>query len=332
MKLQIKIALIALLYMSCTNRVNSTIDSTLIISEYDIIVSKDNTGNFNTVQEAINSVPDFRKVETKILIKSGNYKEKLILPACKTNVVFIGEDKMKTIISYDDYAQKKNKYGEDIGTSGSSGFFIFGDGFRATDITFQNTAGPVGQAVAVRIDGDKIVFNNCRFLGNQDTLYPHGRNSRQYYKNCYIEGTVDFIFGWSTAYFEDCEIYAKGKGYITAASTEKTSDYGFVFNNCTVKGDAENTFYLGRPWRDYAQTVWLNCTFDHSIKPEGWHNWGKENAEKTSFYAEYNSMGPGGNLANRVSWSKILSKTESQEFSKGNVLSGDDGWTPSLEF
>ncbi|WP_010528660.1 pectinesterase family protein, partial [Thermophagus xiamenensis] len=177
----------------------------------DFIVASDGTGDFLTLQEAINAVPDFRKKRTVIFIKNGVYNEKLILPASKTNVTFIGEDKYKTVITHDDYASKKNRFGEEMGTTGSSSFFVFGDGFVARNITFENSAGPVGQAVAVRIDGDRVVFENCRFLGNQDTLYPHGDGSRQYYKSCYIEGTVDFIFGWSTAVFDDCEIFCKDR-------------------------------------------------------------------------------------------------------------------------
>ncbi|WP_246070268.1 pectinesterase family protein [Mangrovivirga cuniculi] len=296
--------------------------------EFDYIVSKDGKGDFNTVQAAIDAVPDMRKETTRILIKNGVYKEKLVLPASKTNVTFIGENPEKTIITFDDYASKKNEFGEEIGTSGSSGFYVFGNGFTAQNITFSNTAGPVGQAVAVRVDGDKVIFENCRFLGFQDTLYPHGDRSRQYYKNCYIEGTTDFIFGWSTAVFENCEIFSKEGGhYITAASTKEETDYGFVFLNCKLTGNApENSVYLGRPWRDYAQTVFINCELGRHIKPEGWHNWSKPEAEKTAFYAEYNSSGPGANKSERVKWSHQLSSKEASQYSLTEVF---DGWGPN---
>jgi len=237
---------------------------------------------------------------------------------------------METALTFDDFAKKLNAFGEEIGTTGSSSLFIFGDNFKAKNITFENSAGPVGQAVAVRIDGDKVIFQNCRFLGNQDTLYLHGKESRQYFKDCYIEGTVDFIFGWSTAFFENCEIYCKNKGYITAASTENNSEFGFVFKNCKITGNAlENTFYLGRPWRIYAKTVWINSYMDNLIKPEGWHNWSKPEAESTTYYAEYNSSGPGAS-DHRVPWSKQLSKTESLKFTVKNVLKGLDNWNPDL--
>ncbi|MCX2680003.1 pectinesterase family protein [Galbibacter sp. EGI 63066] len=303
--------------------------NSLVEQQYDIVVAKDGTGDFSTVQEAINRVPDLRKNRTTIFIKKGIYKEKLILPASKTNVAFIGEDKNETVLTYNDYAQKKNVFGENIGTSGSSSFFIFGDGFTAKNITFENSAGPVGQAVAVRIDGDKVVFENCRFLGNQDTLYLHGKQSRQYYKDCYIEGTVDFIFGWSTGFFENCVIHCKNKGYITAASTTKETEYGMVFKNCKITGEGKDTFYLGRPWRDYAKTVWIDCYFEDHIKAEGWHNWNKPKAEKTAFYAEYNSSGP-GTSRKRVKWAKQLTAEQAQEFTRDKVLQGDDDWILKL--
>lgn len=295
-------------------------------TEFDFVVSGDGTGDFLTVQEAIDATPHLRKNRTTIFIKNGKYKEKLILPSTKTNVSFIGESVEETVITYDDYASKKNRFGEETGTSGSSTFFIFGDGFVARNITFQNSAGPVGQAVAVRVDGDRAVFDNCRFIGFQDTLYPHGRNSRQYYRNCYIEGAVDFIFGWSTAVFEDCEIFCKRGGYITAASTEKESQFGFVFLRCKITGDAPaESFYLGRPWRPYSHTVFIDCFLDRQIKPEGWHNWGKEVNEKTARYAEYGNTGPGFTPDKRVKWSKQLSEEEAQNYSLENIF-GD--WNP----
>ena len=239
---------------------------------YDFVVAKDGSGDFTTVQDAINAIPDFRKNRTTIFIKSGIYKEKLILPASKTNVSFIGEKAETTILTYDDFASKKNRFGEEVGTTGSTSFYIFGEGFRAENITFENSAGPVGQAVAVRIDGDKVAFKNCRFLGNQDTLYPHGDRSRQYYKNCYIEGTVDFIFGWSTAVFDNCTIFCKDHGYITAPSTLEETEFGFVFLNCKITGEAPAaSFYLGRPWRPYGKSVFIGCELGAHIKPEGWH-------------------------------------------------------------
>ncbi len=288
---------------------------------FDFIVAADGSGDYTSVQAAIDAVPHLRSNRTTIFIKKGIYKEKLLLPATKTNVSFIGEDRDQTILTYDDFAARPNRFGENIGTSGSSSFFIYGDGFEAQNLTFENSAGPVGQAVAVRIDGDRVKFENCRFLGNQDTLYPHGRLSRQYYKNCYIEGTVDFIFGWSTAVFDNCDIFCKDKGYITAASTEQDTEYGFVFLNCRISGNGPaGSFYLGRPWRNYAKTVFLNCFLDQQIRPEGWHNWDKPEAEQTAFYAEYNSSGPGSAPLQRPAWTHQLTVQEAAQYTLENIF------------
>jgi len=298
--------------------------------KYDFVVAQDGSGDFTTVQEAFNAVPDFRKKETVIFIKNGSYKEKLVLPASKNLVTLVGEDVKKTILTYDDFAQKKNRFGEEVGTTGSSSFFIFGSDFTAENITFENAAGPVGQGVAVRVEGDRVFFKNCRFLGNQDTLYTYGEKSRQYYQNCYIEGTVDFVFGWSTAFFEDCEIFCKNNGYVTAASTPEGAKYGYVFKNCTITGNApENSFYLGRPWRPHAKTVFIQCKLGKQIKPEGWHNWNKPEAEKLTYYAEYKSTGPGANPQKRVKWAKQLTDEEAKEFTLEKVL-GD--WKPGTTY
>lgn len=293
----------------------------------DFVVAQDGSGDFVTVQAAIDAVPHLRKNRTTIHIKAGTYKERLMLAPTKTNVTFKGEGAAQTIITFDDHANTQNRFGENMGTSGSSTFYVYGDGFEAYDLTFENSAGPVGQAVAVRVDGDRVKFENCRFLGHQDTLYPHGERSRQYYKNCYIEGTVDFIFGWSTAYFEGCEIFCKSAGYVTAASTLEGAAYGFVFKDCKISGSAEpGTVYLGRPWRPFAQTVYLNCEMSEVIRPEGWDPWGKEENKKTAFYAEYGSKGKGGKATKRVAWSHQLDKDALQKYSLESVF-GD--WNPN---
>ncbi|WP_418501689.1 pectinesterase family protein [Flagellimonas sp.] len=299
---------------------------------YHFVVAQDGTGDFTSVQEAIDAVPNFRKGETRIFIRNGVYHEKLTLPSTKTNVIFVGESATSTILTYNDSARTLNSFGEEVGTTGSSSFFVFGAGFTAKNITFQNDAGDgrvVGQAVAVRVSADRVVFEDCRFLGYQDTLYVQGDGTRQFYKNCYIEGTVDFIFGWATAVFEDCEIFAKDQGYLTAASTEKDRNHGLVFINCRLTGSAAvNTFYLGRPWRDHAQTVFINCYMDKHIKPEGWHNWNKPQAEQTTFYAEYGSTGPGANDKLRVGWAKQLTKQQAENYTVETILKGTDGWNP----
>ncbi|MCH5600226.1 pectinesterase family protein [Niabella ginsengisoli] len=289
----------------------------------DFVVAKDGSGDFKTVQDAINAVTDSSEKETIIFIKSGVYKEKLTLAASKMNVTFIGEAVDKVILTYDDYASKKNASGQNIGTSGSSSFFVYADNFTARNITFQNSSGPVGQAVAIRVSGDKANFINCKFLGFQDTLYAQGAGSksRQYYKNCYIEGTTDFIFGAATAVFEDCIIHCKKGGmYITAANTPKEASYGFVFIKCKITGDDGALYYLGRPWGDFARTAFLNCELPDFIRAEGWHNWGRPEAEKTTLYAEHNNRGKGSGMLQRVSWSHKLTKVQAKQYTVRNIF------------
>ncbi|MBP5171581.1 MAG: pectin esterase [Bacteroidales bacterium] len=295
----------------------------------DYVVAQDGSGDFFTVQEAINAIPDFRKNgRTRIYIRNGVYKEKLILPESKINVTFIGESLEGTILTYDDYAQKKNVFGEEKSTSGSASFYVYGHDFHAENLTFENSAGPVGQAVAVFVSGDRAVFRHCRFLGCQDTLYTYGKQSRQYYEDCYIEGTVDFIFGSSTAVFKDCEIRSKRTGFVTAASTPEPTAYGYVFFDCRLTADegVEGVF-LGRPWRPYAKVVYLNCFLGGHIRPEGWNNWGNPANEKTASYAEYGSKGPGAKKTARVGWARSLSRREAAEYTVEKVLAGADGWT-----
>ena len=297
-----------------------------VIPVADFTVAADGSGDFRTVQAAIDAVPPLRKKRTVIFIKNGIYKEKLLLPPTAAEVTFIGEDVNKTILTFDDFASRKNRFGEEMGTSSSSTFFIFGDGFEARNITFENSAGPVGQAVAVRVDGDRVKFENCRFLGFQDTLYPHGQNSRQYYKNCYIEGTIDFIFGWSTAVFDSCRIFCKSEGFVTAASTEEQTKFGFIFRHCSISGSAPaGSVFLGRPWRPFAKVVYLNCQLDAVIHPGGWDNWGNAANERSAYFAEYQSTGPGFMPEKRVSWAHELSASDSEYYSLDNIF-GD--WNP----
>jgi len=303
-----------------------------------IVVSKDGNGNFTTVQQAIDAVENGSSTRTKILIKAGVYKEKITVPETKGAILIEGEHPENTIITYDDFASKKNSEGKDIGTTNSSTIFIYSNDFTAKNISFENSSGRVGQAVAVLTSGDRIAFENCKFLGNQDTLYLKGaqdladktKPSRNYFKNCYIEGTTDYIFGAGTAVFENCTIYSKETAsYVTAASTPQESEFGFIFIQSEIIGNAkENSVYLGRPWRPFAKTVYIDCEMNSSIKQEGWHNWSKPDAEKTTFYGEFNSKGTGANVAKRVSWSHQLTKEESKKYTTQNILKGNDNWNP----
>ena len=296
------------------------------VRHYEFVVAQDGSGDFFTVQEAIDAVPDFRKnVRTTILVRKGVYKEKIVVPESKINISLIGQE--GAVLSYDDYAQKKNCFGEEKGTSGSSSCYIYAPDFYAENITFENSSGPVGQAVACFVSADRVYFKNCRFLGFQDTLYTYGKDCRQYYEDCYVEGTVDFIFGWSTAVFNCCHIHSKRGGYVTAPSTDQGQKYGYVFYDCRLTADEGVTeVYLSRPWRSYAQAVFIRCNLGKHIVPAGWNNWGKKEAEKTVFYAEYESTGEGADPKARAPFSHQLKNTKGYEIE--TVLAGNDGWNP----
>jgi pectinesterase len=291
-----------------------------------LVVAADGSGDFRTVQQALDAVPSGQTQPTTIFIKKGRYKEKLTLAAGKNFVHLQGEEAATTVLTYDDYAQKKTPDGKDIGTSGSASLYVRATDFSAENLTFENAAGPVGQALAIWIGGDRVQFKNCRFLGNQDTIYTGGR--RQYFDHCYIEGTTDFIFGSSTAWFEQCELFCKkGGSYITAASTPDTVRYGYMFSRCRITGDAPaSSYYLGRPWRPYARVVFLRCELGPHIKPAGWHNWGKASNESTAYYAEGKSTGPGAAPAQRVPWSHQLNKPETKSYTPQQVFRS---WDPT---
>lgn len=297
--------------------------------KYDFVVAKDGSGDFFTIQEAINAVPDFRKAaRTTILVRSGVYKEKVIIPESKINLSLIGEE--GAILTNDDYASKPNIFGEEMSTSGSATCYIYPPDFYAEGMTFENSAGAVGQAVACFVSGDRAVFKNCRFLGFQDTLYTYGKDSRQYYEDCYIEGSVDFIFGWSTALFNRCTIHSVRSGYLTAPATNQGKPYGYVFYDCNLTAnEGVDKVYLSRPWRPYAQAVFIRCQMGKHILPEGWNNWNKKEAEKTVFYAEYQSTGEGANPTARASFSRQLKNLKG--YSIESILKGNDGWTPPIK-
>lgn len=293
---------------------------------YDFVVAKDGSGDYFTIQDAINAVPDFRKGKrTTISVRSGEYKERVIVPECKINIALIGQT--GAILTNDGYASKKNSLGDEMSTSGSATCYIYAPDFYAENMTFANTAGRVGQAVACFVSADRAYFKQCRFLGNQDTLYTYGRGCRQYYEDCYVEGTVDFIFGWSQAVFNRCTIHSLGKGYLTAPSTDKDQKYGYVFYDCRMTADeGVSGVFLSRPWRPYAKAVFIRCNLGKHIAPEGWNNWGRKSNEKTVFYAEYQSYGEGASPKTRVPYSTQLKNLKDYQIE--DVLAGSDGWNP----
>lgn len=301
------------------------INSTRIIT-----IAQDGSGNYSSVQAAFNAIPYKNNQPVIIYIRNGIYKEKLLLDSAKNLVMLIGQDKFKTILTFDDHTGKISPTGDTISTRTSWSFKIKAADFTAKNITFDNSAGyNAGQAVAVESDGDKAVFKNCRFTGNQDVLFTNNPDSRQYYEDCYIEGTTDFIFGSSTAWFERCHIYCKKNSFITAASTPKEKEFGYIFNDCVITGDSSlHQVYLGRPWRPYAQVLIMRSFIGPHIKPEGWSNWNNTDNYKTARYSEYKNYGPSSDSAKRVLWSKQLSDEEVKRYTLSNVFSG---WNPNLE-
>ncbi len=290
----------------------------------DLIVAADGSGDVKTVGEAIDKVPPNNKKRFVIMIKPGVYKEQLRVPENKPYITFRGENAERTILTF----SITNK---DAGsTSAAYSVYIGGHDFHAENITFENSfgkpAGPNQQAVAVVAEADRLVFKNCRFLGWQDTLYAKG--GRQYYKDCYIEGSVDFIFGQAAAVFDGCRIHSKTAGYIAAPMRFGTDEpSGYVFFKCMLTGqDTGAGVFLGRPWRAYGRTVFLETEMGAHIRPEGWNNWGSAENEKTAYFAEYGSSGAGWDEDKRVKWMYRLNAAEAKAFYPENFLKWKDGW------
>ena len=297
-------------------------------SQIDLTVSADGSAQFKTVHEAIMSVPSGSPASPVVIhIKPGIYKELIYIQREKRFFRLVGEDPERTILSFNLNANIPAPDGKPIGTFRTPQTTIDADDVTVENITFENSAGPVGQALAIRVDGDRIVFRNCRFLGWQDTIFLN--RGRQYFEDCYIAGHLDFIFGGATAFFERCRIHCLGNGYITAASTQDYQPYGFVFSHCRITAAPGVKTYLGRPWRDSSSATFLNTEMSEAVHPAGWHNWDKPEREKTSRYAEFNSTGPGARPQQRVTWARRLTASEAKAINVDKVLGGSDGWNPT---
>lgn len=298
----------------------------------DAVVAPDGSGDFTSVQEAISKAPmktgkdDPRWV---ILVKPGTYRERVHVQRERGNMLVVGEDAAATTIVFGLHANLPGEDGKPIGTFRTPTIWIDGDGMEWRNLTIANDAGPVGQALAVRVDGDRVTFRDCRFRGWQDTILLN--RGRQYFADCSIEGHVDFIFGGATAYFDRCTIRCLKDGYITAASTPDGTPHGFVFADCTISGADGVKTWLGRPWRDFARTVFLRTRMDEVVRPEGWHDWDKPHAHETTFYAEFGSTGPGARPESRAPWAKPLSAEQAAALTPATVLGGSDGWDPTAE-
>ena len=293
-------------------------------------VAQDGSGDFKTIQEAINAAPTGTAGHpTLIRVRPGTYKEVVYIQREKRFVRLTGEDPAKTILTYDLSAGVLGPDGKPLGTFRTASTTIDADDFTADNITFQNTAGPVGQALAVRIDGDRVAFHHCRFLGWQDTILDN--RGRQYYDRCEVTGAVDFIFGGGTALFDHCDITElrdKG-GDVTAPSTPVDVPYGLVFRDCRLTGGPgvlPGSTGLMRPWRAAGESAFLDCTLDASISARGWDPW--SGREATCRAEEYGSRTPDGipiALSTRAPWVHRLTAAEAARYTNARVLGG---WEP----
>lgn len=285
----------------------------------EFLVAQDGTGDYKSIQQAILATKAFPPERITLKLKNGVYREKVRVYEWNTLLTLEGESMDKTIITFDDHFKKLNK--------GRNSTFLTptvqvdADDFIAKNITIRNTAGDVGQAVALAVNANRALFAKVRLEGNQDTLYVTGDGNKMLFTNCYIEGTTDFIFGEASALFNNCTLVAKKDSYITAASTRQGAGWGLVFLNAKLEAKkGVSKVYLGRPWRPFANTVFINAHMGAHIAKEGWHNWGKIEAQKTAYYAEYGTRGAGENTKARVPWSHSLSKTQAQAYGIDRLL------------
>lgn len=300
----------------------------------EIIVDPNGSADYRSIQQAVYSVRDHFEQPVKILVKNGVYREKIVIPAWKRHIHLIGESVESTIIVFDDYSGRERadafRVLDKINTYNSYTLLVQANDVVLENLTVENDAGPVGQAVALHLEGDRIQVRNCRILGWQDTFYLSKDGTRNYVEGCYISGSTDFIFGASTALFKNCVIESRRNSYITAASTTRESDYGFVFDACRLVA-ADSTVdkvYLGRPWRPYAKTVFVQCELGAHIVPDGWHPWDGDkmfpDKTKTTDYREYGNFGPGAK-GKRVPWAKVSPK-KTNKFTAEKIFRG---WIPS---
>ncbi len=297
-------------------------------AEAGCVVAADGSGQFKSVQEAVNAAPQSSTAASPwiIRVRPGIYHELVYVQREKRFVRLVGDDPKAATITYGLHASLPGSDGKPIGTFHTPTLWVDADDFAVENLTLENSSGAVGQALALRVDGDRVSFRNCRFLGWQDTILAN--RGRQYFSGCFVQGAVDFIFGGATAFFDRCDILCSGNGYITAASTPEGQPYGFVFSNCRISGAPGVQTYLGRPWRAFAGVIFLNTQMSEAVRPVGWNNWGKPEREKTSRYAEFASSGAGANAAARAPWARALTAAGAGEITPKRVLSGGDGWSP----
>lgn len=291
---------------------------------YRLVIAQDGSGDFKSIQAAVDSAKAFPERRITLHLKNGIYAEKVKIHEWNTRLSLIGESRDGTIITHDDHFDKIDR-GRNS-TFHTATLQVDGDDFHAGNLTVKNTAGPVGQAIALAVNADRASFHNVSFAGDQDTLYLTGAGKRLYFRDCYIEGTTDFIFGRATALFDRCRIHSKADSYITAAATPEGVAHGFVFRDCTLTAaPGVSRVYLGRPWRSHARTVFIDTEMGAHILPEAWHNWSRPEAEQTVFYAEHGNTGPGAATDKRVEWSYRLSARQARKYTPEKILGRHGG-------
>ncbi|HKP92293.1 MAG TPA: pectinesterase family protein [Chthoniobacterales bacterium] len=295
-----------------------------------IVVASDGSGQFQTVQAAIDSIPDGNAESRLVVVKPGHYREQVVINSRKPFITLRGvdPDARKTVLSFDRYATVEDPKapGKRVGIFGTESVSIEANDFTAENITFENSAGRLAPAMALRATGDKLIFRNCRFLSWQDTVCLVGH--RMYFRDCYFEGRVDFIIGHATAVFEKCHLHATDGGVIAAPSTSAERPFGLVFLKCRVTCK-EDRSYLAAPWQPGAAAAFIECELGENLWPEGWTEWRGAEHHKTARFVEYKNTGPGAVVHRRPSWTRQLTEAEAKNHTVQNILRGPDQWDPT---
>lgn len=284
---------------------------------FDLVVAHDGSGDHRTIQGAVDAARAFPYGRVTVLIRDGVYSEQVVVPSWNPRLTLVGESAGGVVLTWGSHFAQVDR-GRNS-TFHTATLRVSGADFLARNLTVVNTAGPVGQALALFVDGDRAVFEDCQFLGHQDTIYAAGAGSRQLFRGGTVEGTTDFIFGQATAVFENVHVHAKADSYVTAASTPAGVPHGFVFlgGRLTAAPDVDS-LYLGRPWRDFARTVWIGTTFEAPVRSAGWHDWGRPETHATVFYAEHATTGT--SPQRRVPWSRQLSDAEAARYTVSTIF------------